>query len=325
MAWILRLEDSRILRDPEPAAPPPPTDPPVSTGRRARVSAAVRALPSPAPSAADLVRLLADPEARVRRRAALAVGRVGLAEGVGPLVPVLSDPDPEVRQMAAFALGLIGDRAARDPLVAALGDAAPVVRGSAAEALGLIGDVSAAAPIARMAAAIVESGAVSEPPPAELEASRETPAAAFRLAVNALVRLKAYDALASVVLDGAQPRVRWWPVAFALQRLEDRRAQPALLTLVKDADPYVRSFAARGLGAMHDRAVVPALTPLAADPIPAVAVEAIRALARLGDPSAAPAVMALVRAPKTEPHVRVEAVAALDSLHADGEIGRAHV
>ena len=49
------------------------------------------ALP-PAASAADLVALLADEEARMRRRAALAVGRVGLVDGVDPLLPLLATP-----------------------------------------------------------------------------------------------------------------------------------------------------------------------------------------------------------------------------------------
>ena len=58
-----------------------------------------------------VIRLLRDPEARVRRRAALAAGRVGLPEALPDLLSVLrSDTDPEVRQMAAFALGLIGDK-----------------------------------------------------------------------------------------------------------------------------------------------------------------------------------------------------------------------
>ena len=76
----------------------------------------------------------------MRRRAALAVGRVGLREGVPPLAALLSDADAEVRQMAAFALGLIGDRSAGEPLVAALADPSLLVKGSAAEALGLMGD-----------------------------------------------------------------------------------------------------------------------------------------------------------------------------------------
>src|SRR6185503_20886957 len=77
---------------------------------------------------------------RVRRRAALAVGRVGVVEGVEPLLPLLADADVEVRQMAAFALGLIGHTSARAALTKALDDPEPIVQGRAAEALGLIGN-----------------------------------------------------------------------------------------------------------------------------------------------------------------------------------------
>ena len=71
---------------------------------------------------------------------------------------------------------------------------------------------------------------------------RDTPSAAARLGIYALVRLKAYPQLASAVLDGSgQPRVRWWPVAYALQRLEDARALPALLTLAKDQTRRTRA------------------------------------------------------------------------------------
>ncbi len=167
------------------------------------------------------MRLLSDEEPRVRRRAALAVGRVGLADGVDPLLPLLSDGDPEVRQMAAFALGLLGDRRARDALVMALNDPSPMVQASAAEALGLIGDPAGAPPIGALLSRIIQSGALAQPPGDEGDARRDTPAAAFRLGVFALVRLKAFDQLAAAVLDeSGQPRVRWWPVAFALQRLE---------------------------------------------------------------------------------------------------------
>src|SRR5207244_2444366 len=86
MAWILRLEDERVLRDPTPVVTPPPLP---ARGRKTAPAAA----PPPPP---DLVPLLADPEARIRRRAALAIGRVGLREGVAPLVKTLADRDPEV-------------------------------------------------------------------------------------------------------------------------------------------------------------------------------------------------------------------------------------
>ncbi len=308
-AWILRLEDQRVLRDPAPVAPPPA---PVAAGKPA-------AAPPPPPRA-DLVRLLSDGEARIRRRAALAIGRVGLAEAVPSLVTLLGDTDPEVRQMAAFALGLIGDASAREPLVAALRDPSPLMKGSAAEALGLIGDTSAAAAVAEMATEIVASGALSQGLPVEADAARDTPVAAFRLAVFALVRMSAYPQLATVVLDGAQPRVRWWPVAYALQRLEDARALPALLTLANDPHPYTRAFAVRGLGALRDRSAVPLLLPMVTGPDRVVAIQAIRALGRIGDPAAGPVLLKLIAAPKSDATLRLEAVSAAGGVRADGVI-----
>jgi hypothetical protein len=138
MAWVLQLEDRRILRleaPPAPAAPPPV----VRRGRPAPP-------PPPIVVTPDLTALVTDAAPRVRRRAALAIGRVGLTDGIKPLTATLADADPEVREMAAFALGLIGDASAAPALVAALADASPIVRGRAAEALGQIGAKEAAEP-----------------------------------------------------------------------------------------------------------------------------------------------------------------------------------
>ena len=310
LAWILRLEDQRVLRDTAPMVPPAP--PPATRDGRAPVVTP----PTPPP---DLLRLLTDAEGRTRRRAALAVGRVGLREGVPALAALFADGEPEVRQMAAFALGLIGDTSARDPLVVALGDSSPLVKGAAAEALGLIGDAAAADAIGRMAAAIADSGALAELPPDAEDARRDTPAAAYRLALYALVRLKAYEPLASAALDQTgQPRVRWWPVAFALQRIEDPRALPALMTLARDPHPYTRAFAAKGLGPLKNRAAMEALLPMVTSVDRSVAIEAIRSIGRLGDPAAAPSLLKIVLTAKSDPHVRLEAVSALGGLHADG-------
>ena len=312
-SWILRLEDERALRDPAPPAAPPPS--PAAKGEK---PAAVAAPPPPPP---DLVRLLSDTTTpRIRRQAALAIGRVGLREGVAPLVKLLADSDPEVRQIAAFALGLIGDSSARDPLIGALRDPSPLVQGSAAEALGLIGDRSAADAVGQMAAEIVQSGAVAETPGPDADAVRDTPVGVLRLALFALVRLNAYNQLAAAVLDGAQPRVRWWPVAFALQRLEDPRALPALLTLVKDPHPYTRAFAVKGLGATKDRSAVPVLLPLVDGADRVVAIEAIRSLGRLGDPAGAAPLLKLIAAVKADAHLRLEAVTAIGGIKGDGVI-----
>jgi HEAT repeat protein/cyclophilin family peptidyl-prolyl cis-trans isomerase len=306
MAWILRLEDQRMLRDTTPAVTPAP---PVAV--RGQVPVVVAPPPPP-----DLIRLLSDEEARIRRRAALAIGRVGLADGVPPLIDALADRDPEVRQMAAFALGLSGDLRARDPLVTALADASPLVQGSAAEALGLLGDASAADAIGRLATQVVQSGALTQPPGDEDDVRRDTPAAACRLALYALVRLKAYPQVAAAVLDqDAQPRLRWWPVAFALQRLEDKRALPALLTLAKDANPYTRSFAVKGLAALRDPAAMPVLMPLLSSGERSVLIETIRALGRIGEPAAAAPLLRFIHDASADPQVRLESIGALGGIH----------
>src|SRR5688572_23747371 len=67
MTWILQLEDQRILKLPEPPAPPAPAP---GKGRRAAPP------PPPPTSSPDLARLVTDGEARIRRRAAIAIGRV---------------------------------------------------------------------------------------------------------------------------------------------------------------------------------------------------------------------------------------------------------
>ena len=298
MSWIVRLEDQRVLRDPEP--------PPLAGSGTQPI-----AVPSP-PRIPDLLRLLKDDEARIRRRAALAVGRAGLREGVEPLISLLADGEPEVRQMAAFAIGLIGDASGREPLLRALADPSPLVKGSAAEALGLLGDVAAGPAIGRMASDLVAAAALQQLPAEPYDAARDSAAGALRLACYALVRLKAYDALAAAVFDAAgQPRTQWWPVAYALQRLEDPRALPALLALVTAPHPYTRAFAAKGLGAMRDPAAGAALLPLVDADDKAVVVEAIRSLSRLRDTRAHAALLRIASTTRADPHVRLEAIAAL--------------
>ena len=150
IGWIVRLEDQRLLRDPN---PPPP-----AVIREATATAPAVLAPLP-PS--DLVRLLEDRDARVRARAALAVGRVGLSEGIAALTRSLSDPDVQVRQASAFAMGLIGDAEARPALLQALTDASPIVQGRAAEALGLIGDRGDAQAVAALVQRLVKDGALA--------------------------------------------------------------------------------------------------------------------------------------------------------------------
>jgi cyclophilin family peptidyl-prolyl cis-trans isomerase/HEAT repeat protein len=263
--------------------------------------------------------LAADPDARVRRRAALAIGRVGLKEGAPPLTKLLADPDSEVRQAAAFAFGLIGDPSAGASLVPLLSDAQPLVRGRAAEALGLLDAKDAAAAIGRVAAEYVKTPVVAGMQPDDEQWPAPAEAEAFKLAIFALVRLRAYDALASAILDGSgHPVSTWWPVAYALQRIEDRRAAAALRELAQVQGRYTPAFAIRGLANAKDEKAGALILPLL-DPakVPReVLAASIRACGALGVRESAGRLAAIAADSRIEPNLRLEAVGALGSLTA---------
>jgi cyclophilin family peptidyl-prolyl cis-trans isomerase/HEAT repeat protein len=308
MSWILQLEDQRVLREPVPE--PPPAAAAAAAPRRAGP-------PVAAPPGPDLVVLVRDPEARIRRRAALAIGRVRLNAGVQPLVATLADADPDVRAMAAFALGILGDPSAEAPLVQLLGDPTPLVRGRAAEALGQLDAKAAAGPIGNMVAEYARHPAVAGMQPDDESWPAAPEAEAFKLGVFALVRLRAFEPLAAGVLDGDRPLTNWWPVAFALQRIADRRAAAPLLRLLDTPGTYTRAFAARGLGAIREpslgQALLPLLEPSSRSSLE-VTVAAIRALAQIGTMEASGPLIRLAADPAVHPNVRLEAVTALGSL-----------
>ena len=306
IGWIVRLEDQRILRDPNPT-------PPATIQAATATTPAVYARPAPS----NLLTLLTDPEGRVRRRAALAVGRVGLAEGVEPLVPLLSDADVEVRQMAAFALGLIGHASARPMLLQALQDPEPVVQGRAAEALGLIANRADAEAVSAMVRTRIAAGALAGIEPDDLSYPLAPPVEAVRLGLYALVRLGSYEALAAAALDaGGQPVSRWWPVAYALQRAADARAVPALLALINTPGRYTAAFAVRGLvttKAVQSAATIRAIVEQRRGDA-AVLVQAIRGVAALGDKAAMPALIKIIADLSVAPGLRLEVMTAIATL-----------
>jgi len=284
MRWILQLEDERQLKG----------------------------------GGGDLLALLQDPESRVRRRAALASGRVRLPDAVPGLITLLeSDKDFEVRQMAAFAMGLIGDPSAAPALTAALADSDPTIQGRAAEALGLIAHQPAAPAIGAMVAAHVAAGALNGMNADDMGWPKAPPVEAVRLGTYALVRLGSYEALAAAVLDrDGQPRSRWWPVAFALQRINDARAAPALLALLAGEGQLTRAFAVRGLSVLKDQRAAPALLAIAEsanEPL-AVRIQAVRGLALLGEMRGAAILMRLIASAQVNQNLQLEAIVALGQL-----------
>jgi cyclophilin family peptidyl-prolyl cis-trans isomerase/HEAT repeat protein len=298
IGWILRLEQERTLREPNVGPAMPAQEP-------------RRFLPASVPA---LDRLALDPDPAIRRRAVLAIGRVGMADGVPLLVSALADPDVEVRASAAFALGLLGPegRDGAKGLRGALEDPALMVRARAVEGLGLIGDASAAGAIG---AAADGCGLRLAPLAPDDEEPLKAPEIEIcRLALFALARLREFDQLAMLALtaDG-QPVSRWWPVAYALQRIGDARAAPALLVLASASSVNTAGFAFRGLGALKDRAAVPVAKAVAlnAKIDVRVRVAAVRALGQIAGPAAIEPLMELLGAPALPENLALETVAAI--------------
>ena len=88
----------------------------------------------------DLQELLVSPNPAIRKRAALAAGRIGIEDSVGPLTALLQDKDADVREMATFAIGEVEAPIGAYSLLAVLKNAneTPAVRARAIEGLGKI-------------------------------------------------------------------------------------------------------------------------------------------------------------------------------------------
>jgi HEAT repeat protein len=304
IAWLLRLEAQRHLRDPG--------------GSLAIAAEPITLAPARTP---DLIALLFDVDPAVRGRAALAIGRVGMAEGIKPLAVALSDTDASVRAHAAFALGLIGRADAADALQRALTDADPMVRGRAAEGLGLIAaqltGAEATAFRGPAAAAVADAFSTCGPliagiAPDDEESPKPPDIESCRLAIFALARLREYEPLARVVLgaDG-RPVSPWWPVAYALQRVGDTRAVPALLMLARSAGVYSVAFALRSVGQSPEGLELAQRFAIDTTADARLRVAAIRALGRPGSPAAASTLMTLLGTKGLSDTLTLEALTAL--------------
>jgi HEAT repeat protein len=115
------------------------------------------------PAAPSLLPFLADPDADLRRRAVVILGRIGDADNeiIAGLVQRLTDSDRLVRLKAAMALGQLGEAdarvlpillvrlsAAKDPplrrgLVSAIGNIGPDARDAVGTLIGLLNDSDA--------------------------------------------------------------------------------------------------------------------------------------------------------------------------------------
>jgi len=175
-------------------------------------------------AAHSLTALLRDAERSWARRAAVALGRLGVDDPTvrDALAAVLSNPDPPLAESAAVALALLGDGRAEAGALRALTGAAPAVQRQAA--LGL-------ARLRRTEGVGVLSSWLTDP--AAAESDRDAVVAALR----ALRSAEAYGAWVTLLGD-----LRLAPeAARALGELGDRRAlDPLRATLASTPYPLTR-------------------------------------------------------------------------------------
>ena len=236
---------------------------------------------------ADLKGLLADSNPAIRKRAALATGRIGNEDSVSSLANLLQqDKDRDVRAMAAFAIGEVEAATGADPLLVVLKNTSEplIVRARAIEALGKIAGALSREQEARR----LELGA------AILDALNHPTATSDRLTamlgLTAALRSRPANAGPTIAkfLAHSDARVRA-DAGNTLARLRLNAGNDQLRKLLdSDADPIVRANAARVLGITEDKASYDSILKHALEDLDSrVRVSAIRSLALLKDDRAA--------------------------------------
>ena len=232
--------------------------------------------------------LLKSPNAPIRKRAALASGRIGDDGAVPSLIGLLEkDSDPQIRAAAAFSLGEIESIKAANAILNILKNnkEADDVRARAIEAAG------------KIAAANVEddnskvlNAAILDVLQFEVGRREQQNRDVVLLGITAVLRARPEggDALTAKFLTNSDGRIRA-DAANTLSRLRALNANEQLRTmLASDKDAIARANAARALGAAADKEAFEVLmTAAVADEDSRVRVSAIRSLGSLKDKRAA--------------------------------------
>lgn len=232
----------------------------------------------------DLITLFNHRSSAVRRRAALAAGRIGDANAVSELDKLFQDEDSDVREMAAFALGEVESLSSAPALVARLKETDDrIMRGRILEALGKI---AAAVPKEAEASAQESRNAVLEALKSEAQRRSAPDKMTILLGLTAALRARPANSGPTIAqfLTFPDPRIRADAGnTLARLRLNDGNSLLRRL-LMSDPDPVVRANAARVLGATEDKESFEKLLDRSLnDADSRVRVSAIRALASLKD------------------------------------------
>ncbi len=230
--------------------------------------------------------LLSNKDPRVRKRAALAAGRIGDERAVLPLIDLLKkDTDLDAQQMAAFALGEIESAKATDALIEATR-----ISNLRARALEALGKIAAALPPTEDPRRQAIGQVVLDALAIEREQAMPTAGGVRDLGVEllgltAVLRARPTGAgkVVALYLSSVNPRVRADALnTLARLRLKDGNDQAR--HMLDHSNAIVRANAARVLGATEDNGAFDSLLDRALhDDDLRVRVSAIRALANLKD------------------------------------------
>ena len=233
-----------------------------------------------------LEKLLSGPSAAVRKRAALAAGRIGDDRAVPALWVLLRDRNAEVAVAAAFALGETESAKASGGILEAL-EAGPTPR-LQARLLEAAGKIAAANPTDPRTKDLQDAIVVTLQD--ERAKDRAGDPVVVRAGLTALLRARPAEALetAAQFLATTNPEVRA-DASNTYARLRGNKMNQTFRgLLLSDEDAVVRANAARALGVGGDVGFTKQLLEAAVgDNDSRVRVSAVRALGTLNDPSAA--------------------------------------
>jgi HEAT repeat protein len=279
-----------------------------------------------ADAVAPLIDRLASPNSSVRIAACDLLGRIGDRRATAPLATALEDTEGDVAAAAAAGLSGLGDSAALDGLLGVLGHPHAAVRRAAIAAINAIGATGTAS---RIRAALDDAdprmresairiagyfgfGDSLQSIIAALNDSNED---VRRAAIEQLPVLDDVDAagLLAAASKKETPRNRA-AAAHAMRLLDDPRISASLLEALKDADTWVRYFAAESIGDSRFGAThADALAVVARrDPAPHVRIAAITALGAVNPSHAARVSADLIDDPDDD--LAVAAVSVLGSI-----------
>ena len=174
----------------------------------------------------------------VRASAVRALGRIQNPDWLADITRLcIGSEEKGVLREAVFALGQLHDVGALDALVSLKDHESDRLRTRVAEAIGKL-KVPFEAPAEKARAVELLVGLLADPAPS-----------VRGHACISLWRLEATSAIPELnkLLDDSQPGPVRWRACYALARLDDPRTLEPMRRMTRDPDPWVRTFAARGL------------------------------------------------------------------------------